>query len=62
MADLAITAATVVRGTGAKIEAGIAGGAITAGQTVYKTRPTTSSSCAMPMPARPSSAPRAASR
>jgi hypothetical protein len=36
MADLAITAANVVRGTGAKIEAGIAGGAVTAGQTVYK--------------------------
>ena len=36
MADLAITAANVVRGAGAKIEAGIAGGTITAGQTVYK--------------------------
>jgi hypothetical protein len=36
MADLAITAANVVRGAGAKIETGIAGAVITAGQSVYK--------------------------
>jgi hypothetical protein len=36
MADLAVTAANVVRGTGASVENGIAGAAITAGQTVYK--------------------------
>lgn len=36
MADLAITAANVVRGTGATIETGVAGVAVTAGQTVYK--------------------------
>lgn len=36
MADLAVTAANVVRGAGAKVETGIAGGTITAGQTVYK--------------------------
>jgi hypothetical protein len=36
MADISIAAANVVRGTGAKIETGIAGATITAGQTVYK--------------------------
>jgi hypothetical protein len=36
MADLAITAANVVRGVGAKVETGIAGAVITAGQSVYK--------------------------
>ena len=36
MADLAVTAANVVRGTGAKVETGIAGAVITAGQAVYK--------------------------
>jgi hypothetical protein len=36
MADLSVTAANVVRGTGAKIETGVAGVTITPGQTVYK--------------------------
>ena len=36
MADLTITAANVVKGAGAKTETGIAGVAVTAGQTVYK--------------------------
>ena len=36
MADLAITAANVVKGTDAKVETGLGGVAITAGQTVYK--------------------------
>jgi hypothetical protein len=36
MADLAITAANVVRGTGSKVETGVAGAAIIAGKTVYK--------------------------
>ena len=36
MADVVITAASVVRGAAAKVEMGIAGAAITAGQTVYK--------------------------
>jgi hypothetical protein len=36
MADVAITPANVVKGTGAKIDTGIAGVAITAGQTIYK--------------------------
>jgi hypothetical protein len=36
MADLAITAANVVAGNGAKTETGTAGAVITAGQVVYK--------------------------
>jgi len=36
MAAITITAANVVKGTGAQIEAGIAGEAITAGKLVYK--------------------------
>lgn len=36
MADLTITAANVVAGSGADIESGTAGATITAGQTVYK--------------------------
>jgi hypothetical protein len=36
MADLVLTAANVVRGVGAKVETGIAGAAINAGQTVFK--------------------------
>lgn len=36
MADLVITATDVVKGSGANIERGIAGGTITAGQPVYK--------------------------
>lgn len=36
MADLSITAASVVPGSGAKEETGIAGESITAGQVVYK--------------------------
>jgi hypothetical protein len=36
MADVVITAASVVRGSGAVVETGVAGVAITAGQTVYK--------------------------
>lgn len=36
MADLVITPASVVAGTGAKTESGIAGAVITAGQVVYK--------------------------
>lgn len=36
MADLAVTAVNIVRGAGAKVETGIAGALITAGQTVYK--------------------------
>lgn len=36
MADLTITAASVVPGSGAKTEAGTAGATITAGQCVYK--------------------------
>lgn len=36
MADLTITAANVLPGTGAQIDQGIAGAAITAGQALYK--------------------------
>ncbi|WP_297842915.1 hypothetical protein [uncultured Roseibium sp.] len=36
MADLTITAANVVKGVGAKTEAGTAGATITAGQAVYR--------------------------
>lgn len=36
MADLTITAASVVKGTNAKTEAGTAGATITAGQVVYR--------------------------
>lgn len=36
MADLSVTAANVVPGSGAKTESGIAGATITAGQVVYK--------------------------
>jgi hypothetical protein len=36
MADLSITAASVVQGSGANVENGTAGATITAGQTVYK--------------------------
>lgn len=36
MADLTITAANVVRGTGAVIETGVAGASALAGKTVYK--------------------------
>jgi hypothetical protein len=35
MVDLVVTPANVVKGTGARIEHGIAGAAVTAGQTVY---------------------------
>ena len=35
MADLTITAANVVKGTGASISSGTAGGSITAGQSLY---------------------------
>ena len=36
MANLSITAASVVAGAGAQTEAGVAGAAVTAGQVVYK--------------------------
>ena len=39
MTDLAITAANVVKGSGATYDTGVAGATITAGQLVYK-RPT----------------------